>query len=327
MSESISHMIATPAVIDLESVLNERPASFNTAEELIRSLLQAGSSTNRCALYTCYLYGKAADKTMLQLKYGITVTDLAKALGISRASLYNYRTIAEMFTVNEIKSFASANIPVKALLVVSEAKNELGDDVAEKLKGALLGGKFESSKILKGVQEEYKQLLEDSLSRHNLLPGGEPPEQEDLVLEEPDEDVIDVTPADAIIDAEEVEDGDDYAEEESTTLNEKDAKTALKLVKQSSGSLVKNYLDISNNAEEQIAKALEKQDIVINTTQEEEFDRLMRELCESNQAALETCLKVHKVFRDYGFVRRKTETPENVSIEDLFSNQSREESC
>jgi hypothetical protein len=318
-------MIATPAVIDLESVINESPASFNTADELIRSLRQAGSSTNRCALYTCYLYGKAADKTMLQLKYGITVTDLAKALGISRASLYNYRTIAEMFTVNEIKSFAAGNVPVKALLIVSEAKNTLGDDAAEKLKSALLFGNF---KALKGVQDEYKQMLEDSLASHNMLPGGEPPEQEDLLLEEPDNDVIDVTPADAIIDAEEVTEGDDEDyKDESTSLNEKDAKTALKLVKQASGSLVKNYLDISNNAEEQVAKALEKQNIVIDTTQEEEFDRLMHELCESNQATLETCLKVHKVFRDYGFVRRKTETPENISIEDLLSNQNREESC
>ena len=136
-------------------------------------------------------------------------------------------------------------------------------------------------------------------------------------------------PEEAILDAEEVDDEDELEtyEEQTTSLNEKDAKNALKLVNSTIGSLIKNYLDIINNAEDQTMSALDKLNVVINTTSEADFQRVMTELCEANQATLETCLKVHEVFRRYGYVRRKTEIPENASIEELLGYKGGEEGC
>jgi hypothetical protein len=67
--------------------------------------------------------------------------------------------------------------------------------------------------------------------------------------------------------------------------------------------------------------ALDKLNIVINTTSEEDFNRLISELTETNQQALETCIKVHEVMKRYGYVKRKVALPENISTEKLFSNE------
>ena len=325
MSENtVARMLATPTVIYLDTILEEQPFSFSSSDELVKALAQASKAANRCNLYACYLIGKAADKDMLMAKYGITVTDLADKLGVSRASVYNYRTISELFTRNEIISLANMSVPLKALLVLGEARNALGDDAVNKMKAAIMCGDIKS---LKSVKQEFQNMLSDSLAPHNLIPGGQPPEQ--LELPEDTDDAVDLTPEEAILEAEEVEEDDDYIEkeEQATTLNEKDAKNALKLVNSTICSLIKNYLDISNNAEDQTMSALDKLNIVINTTVEEDFQRVMTELCETNQAALETCLKVQEVFKRYGYIRRKTEIPENVAIEELLGYKGREESC
>lgn len=198
------------------------------------------------------------------------------------------------------------------------------DDAVNKMKAAIMCGDIKS---LKSVKQEFQNLLQESLAPYNMIPGGQPPEQ--LEIPEDTEDTIDVTPEEAILDAEEV-DAEDYLEtheEQTTSLNEKDAKNALKLVNSTIGSLIKNYLDITNNAEDQTMSALDKLNVVINTTAEADFQRVITELCEANQATLETCLKVHEVFRRYGYVRRKTEIPENVAIEELLGYKSGEESC
>jgi plasmid maintenance system antidote protein VapI len=321
---AVSRMLATPTVIYLDTILEEQPFSFTSIDELVKALGQASKAANRCNLYACYLIGKAADKDMLMSKYGITVTDLADKLGVSRASIYNYRTIAELFTRNEVTALANMSVPLKALLILGEARNSLGDDAVNKMKAAIMCGDIKS---LKSVKQEFQNLLQESLAPYNMIPGGQPPEQ--LELPEDTEDVVEVTPEEAILEAEEVDDEDELEnyEEQTTSLNEKDAKNALKLVNSTIGSLIKNYLDITNNAEDQTMSALDKLNIVINTTSEADFQRVITELCEANQATLETCLKVHEVFRRYGYVRRKTEIPENVAIEELLGYKGREESC
>lgn len=123
---TVSRMLATPTVIYLDTILEEQPFSFTSIDELVKALRQASKAANRCNLYACYLIGKAADKDMLMSKYGITVTDLADKLGISRASIYNYRTIAELFTRKEVTALANMSVPLKALLVLGEARNSLG---------------------------------------------------------------------------------------------------------------------------------------------------------------------------------------------------------
>lgn len=321
---AVSRMLATPTVIYLDTILEEQPFSFTSIDELVKALGQASKAANRCNLYACYLIGKAADKDMLMSKYGITVTDLADKLGVSRASIYNYRTIAELFTRNEVTALANMSVPLKALLVLGEARNSLGDDAVNKMKAAIMCGDIKS---LKSVKQEFQNLLQESLAPYNMIPGGQPPEQ--LELPEDTEDTIEVTPEEAILDAEEVNGEDDLEtyEEQTTSLNEKDAKNALKLVNSTIGSLIKNYLDITNNAEDQTMSALDKLNIVINTTSEADFQRVITELCEANQVTLETCLKVHEVFKRYGYVRRKIEIPENASIEELLGYKGGEEGC
>jgi hypothetical protein len=254
------------------------------------------------------------------------MTEFAERLGISRASIYNYRTLAELFTRKEIIALANMSVPLKALLVLGEARNDLGDDAMYKMKNAIMCGDIKS---LKSVKQEYQQLLSESLAPYNLIPGSEAPEQP-LIENSEDEDAIEVSPEDAIIKADQdddIEDAEEVYDEPAASLNEKDAKNALKLITSTAGSLIKNYLDITNNAEDQIISALDKQNVVINTTYEDAFDRAITELCESNQAALEVCLKVHEVFKRYGYVRRKTEVPENTSLEDLLGFKGREEGC
>lgn len=321
---AVSRMLATPTVIYLDTILEEQPFSFTSIDELVKALVQASKAANRCNLYACYLIGKAADKDMLMSKYGITVTDLADKLGISRASIYNYRTIAELFTRKQIEKLANMSVPLKALLVLGEARNALGDDAVNKMIAAIMCGDIKS---LKSVKQEFQNLLQESLAPYNMIPGAQPPEQ--LALPEDTEDTIEVTPEEAILEAEEVEEDydDDKYEENETSLNEKDAKNALKLINSTTGSLIKNYLDIINNAEAQIMKALDTSNVVINTTSEADYDRAITELCEANQAALETCLKMHEVFKRYGYVRRKTEIPENHTAEELLGYKGREESC
>lgn len=322
---AVSRMLATPTVIYLDTILEEQPFSFTSIDELVKALGQASKAANRCNLYACYLIGKAADKDMLMSKYGITVTDLADKLGVSRASIYNYRTIAELFTRNEVTALANMSVPLKALLVLGEARNSLGDDAVNKMKAAIMCGDIKS---LKSVKQEFQNLLQESLAPYNMIPGGQPPEQ--LELPEDTEDTIEVTPEEAILEAEEVEedyDDEDRHEDSETSLNEKDAKNALKLINSTTGSIIKNYLDITNNAEAQIMKALDASNVVINTTFEADYDRAITELCEANQATLETCLKMHEVFKRYGYVRRKTEIPENHTAEELLGYQGREESC
>ena len=321
---AVSRMLATPTVIYLDTILEEQPFSFTSIDELVKALGQASKAANRCNLYACYLIGKAADKAMLMSKYGITVTDLADKLGISRASIYNYRTIAELFTRKQIEKLANMSVPLKALLVLGEARNALGDDAVNKMIAAIMCGDIKS---LKSVKQEFQNLLQESLAPYNMIPGAQPPEQ--LALPEDTEDTIEVTPEDAILEAEEVEEDydDDKYEESETSLNEKDAKNALKLINSTTGSLIKNYLDITNNAEAQIMKALDTSNVVINTTSEADYDRVITELCEANQATLETCLKMHEVFKRYGYVRRKTEIPENHTAEELLGYKGREESC
>lgn len=321
---AVSRMLATPTVIYLDTILEEQPFSFTSIDELVKALGQASKAANRCNLYACYLIGKAADKDMLMSKYGITVTDLADKLGISRASIYNYRTIAELFTRKQIEKLANMSVPLKALLVLGEARNALGDDAVNKMIAAIMCGDIKS---LKSVKQEFQNLLQESLAPYNMIPGAQPPEQ--LALPEDTEDTIEVTPEEAILEAEEVEEDydDDKYEENETSLNEKDAKNALKLINSTTGSLIKNYLDITNNAEAQIMKALDTSNVVINTTSEADYDRAITELCEANQATLETCLKMHEVFKRYGYVRRKTEIPENHTAEELLGYKGREESC
>jgi plasmid maintenance system antidote protein VapI len=321
---AVSRMLATPTVIYLDTILEEQPFSFTSIDELVKALGQASKAANRCNLYACYLIGKAADKDMLMSKYGITVTDLADKLGISRASIYNYRTIAELFTRKQIEKLANMSVPLKALLVLGEARNALGDDAVNKMIAAIMCGDIKS---LKSVKQEFQNLLQESLAPYNMIPGAQPPEK--LELPEDTEDTIEVTPEEAILEAEEVEEDydDDKYEENETSLNEKDAKNALKLINSTTGSLIKNYLDITNNAEAQIMKALDTSNVVINTTSEADYDRAITELCEANQATLETCLKMHEVFKRYGYVRRKTEIPENIAIEELLGYKGGEKGC
>jgi plasmid maintenance system antidote protein VapI len=321
---AVSRMLATPTVIYLDTILEEQPFSFTSIDELVKALGQASKAANRCNLYACYLIGKAADKDMLMSKYGITVTDLADKLGISRASIYNYRTIAELFTRKQIEKLANMSVPLKALLVLGEARNALGDDAVNKMIAAIMCGDIKS---LKSVKQEFQNLLQESLAPYNMIPGAQPPEQ--LELPEDTEGTIEVTPEEAILEAEEAEEyyDDDKYEDSETSLNEKDAKNALKLINSATGSLIKNYLDITNNAEAQIMKALDTSNVVINTTSEADYDRAITELCEANQATLETCLKMHEVFKRYGYVRRKTEIPENYTAEELLGYKGREEGC
>jgi hypothetical protein len=67
--------------------------------------------------------------------------------------------------------------------------------------------------------------------------------------------------------------------------------------------------------------ALDKLNVVINTETESDFNRLISELCENNQQTLEVCLKMHEVFKRYGYTKRKVTVPENVSVEQLFSSE------
>ena len=328
MSETITRMLVTPTVLHFDSILEEQPFSFSSFDELLKALLQASKAANRCNLYACYLIGKAADKDMLLSKYNISMTEFAEKLGVSRASIYNYRTLAELFTRKEIIALANMSVPLKALLVLGEARNALGDDAMYKLKNAIMCGDIKS---LKSVKQEYQQLLSDSLAPYNLIPGSDAPEQQ-MIENSEDEDTIEVSPEDAIIKSdtdrhEDIEDAEEVYDEPTASLNEKDAKNAMKLITSTVGSLIKNYLDITNNADNQIMCTLDKQNVVINTTFEDAFDRVITELCESNQAALEVCLKMHEVFKRYGYVRRKTEIPENTSPEDLLGFKGREEGC
>lgn len=326
-NEPIARMLATPTIIDLDSILSEQPFSFTTLDDLIKALGQASKAANRCNLYACYLIGKAADKDMLMSKYNISMTDFAEKLGVSRAAIYNYRTLAELFTRREITALANMSVPLKALLVLGKARNALGDDAVYKMKNAIMCGNVKS---LKSVEQEFQQLLADSLAPYNLIPGGEAPEQPELENTD-DDDTIEVSPEEAILESDKdedtIQDAEEVYEDTTTSLNEKDAKNALRLINSTIGSLVKNYLDITNNAEEQVLSALDKQNVVINTNAEDDFDRVITELCESNQATLEVCLKVHEVLKRYGYVRRKTEIPENTIIEDLLGFKGREESC
>lgn len=325
----ITRMVATPNTIDLTSILEETPFTFNNFDELVRTLNQAAKSANRCNLYVAYLIGKAVDPDMLMRKYGKTVKDLATMLNCSRATLYNYKTLTEVATIKEVQALANLAVPLKAVLLLRDIKESLGDDALQKAKSRLIEGDV---KALKDFQAIYVDMINESLSSYNLLPGGTAPDVEAVASVEEEDEEEPKTPEELIIDAELVEDTDDedddddedteeYKESETASAHERDAKNAYKLVNSSLGSLIKNYLDIINNAEDQTMSALDKLNIVINTTSEEDFNRLISELTETNQQALETCIKVHEVMKRYGYVKRKVALPENISTEKLFSNE------
>ena len=320
-------MLATPNTIDLVSVLREDPWSFDTFDGLGKTLTCAAKSANRCNLYVAYLIGKAVDPDLLMKYYGKTVKDLAELLGCSRATLYNYKTLTEVATINEVVKLANMSVPIKAVLLLRDIKETLGNDALEKAKSILMCGDVKS---LKHFEDKYRQLLSDSLATYNMLPGGTAPEEEVEVIEV---DEVAKTPEEHILDAELVEDGDDenpdcvvpdddeedFKEDDTSSSLEKDAKAALKLAQMSLGSLIKNYMDIIDNSEEQTMNILGKLDVVINTKSEDAFNMLISSLAENNQQTLEVCLKMHEVFKRYGYIKRKVETPENQDIEKLLS--------
>jgi hypothetical protein len=193
-------------------------------------------------------------------------------------------------------------------------KETLGDDALEKAKSILMCGDVKS---LKHFEDKYRQLLSDSLATYNMLPGGTAPEIDTEVIEEVEEEQK--TPEELILDAELVDDDaeedeenaeeEDFKEDDTSSSLEKDAKAALKLAQMSLGSLIKNYMDIIDNSEEQTMNILGKLDVVINTKSEDAFNMLISSLAENNQQTLEVCLKMHEVFKRYGYIKRKVEVP------------------
>ena len=323
--DAVACMLATPNTIDLVSVLKEDPWSFDTFDGLGKTLTCAAKSANRCNLYVAYLIGKAVDPDLLMKYYGKTVKDLAELLGCSRATLYNYKTLTEVATIHEVIKLANMSVPIKAVLLLRDIKETLGDDALEKAKSILMCGDVKS---LKHFEDKYRQLLSDSLATYNMLPGGTAPELDAEVIEEVEEEQK--TPEELILDAELVDDDaeedeeedaeeEDFKEDDTSSSLEKDAKAALKLAQMSLGSLIKNYMDIIDNSEEQTMNILGKLDVVINTKSEDAFNMLISSLAENNQQTLEVCLKMHEVFKRYGYIKRKVEVPENQDIQKLLS--------
>lgn len=323
MDNPVTRLLATPTTIDLPSILQESPFTFEKWEDLGKMLKQAAKAANRCNLYVAYLIGKAVNPDMLMRYFGKTVKDLADMLGCSRASLYNYKTLTEVATEHEVKTLANLGVPLKAVLLLRDIKDTLGKEAMLTAKDYLMTGDVKS---LKTFEEKYREMLKESLADYHMIPGAEASESAEVEVLEEVEEEEEKLPEDNILDTDIVDeadddDEDDDYEDDTASSHEKDAKKAYKLVSSTIGSLVKNYIDIIDNAEEQTMSALKELDVVINTTTESDFNRLISELAENNQQALEVCIKMHEVFKRYGYIKRKVTVPENVSIEQLFSSE------
>ena len=291
----------------------------------------------RSSLLFAYKVGSLCNKARLKTRFGITLQDLAARMHISTSTLWRYRMLHELLTIEQVEMLVQHMVPINALLLVA-SKLEKNPDVARTIFDALCRGEKVS---VKDVQAMMVEELERSLLPYNSFPGAatdpsnapEEPKQEAVIGELIDavgtSEEEEKSPAEKIIDtvaeesSEACDDEDDYADshmkEPDKSQQEKDARTYFQLVHTSFLPLRRNLRDISDNIMEQLKKTEEREAVMIGVPSvHEDFRNEMTDLARDCQLSLERLIQAYQWFRQGGYVERPISFPEGQSAETLF---------
>ena len=300
-------------VMVLSDIIDRDLYVYESGDEAIEEIKEMMANTNRCILFNMWTIGKFVTSRKLSAQYGMTIQDVAEAIGSHVKTIRRYKTIYNHITADQLKRLALLKVSGNAVLAYAEIADK-DPETAPQLLECMMNGDLP---FTKDVDEAYTQALIERNRSYNLLPGGEPPQAPEL-FGDIDDDLAEAekastNPADSIIDVTEVEgEYEDYdssdKEEEEESQYSADAKRLLSKAKPIIAALRRDFKNISEDMSEQYAKLEEIHSVVMgNKKVSDEFEDLVvesyQELARAAAAALQ---QLHAGFAA-GYINQPTD--------------------
>ena len=141
-----------------------------TVPDLVKCLQSVTVLNNRMNLYTAYFVGRALNDALLSKKYpGMTTEKLATAIGVSRASAYNYRQLASILTPEEVDELGE--IPYTVILKLPKVLEQFGEAAVKEVKFRLKTNDFEGARGRSAFDIAVAEIADRRLHMGETLPG------------------------------------------------------------------------------------------------------------------------------------------------------------
>ena len=334
-------------VMNLTQLLEMNPVDISTnVNDLINIVKTTIENYNATSLFVVYFIGKTMNDAVLGGKYpGLTVTKLAKALGMTQSKASRYHRIANLLTPQEV--YDLRKIPYKCILRFPQIAEEYGEAKLKELKFRLITKDFEGVKSGTGqFNAVLDEIAKECLEMDRALPDAtdNDPDKVDVKMlqsaaaspvidaaseivnpcaevEDNGEDDDDMTAVDKILEDRNkaAKEGLDDTGRKSKSETARKASIALAQAKRALQKVRSPMTKIAEEAQPVLEALWQFEDYIIG---DNDIDASYRELMEDFSAAeirtLEAILNLHKELQKHGFALRKIEIPEGATAETLL---------
>lgn len=308
--------MADSDIIILSDIVKRDLYCHDNIDDAIAELLDIAATMNRSSLYFAWAVGKFAENRKLKTQYGIeSHAQLARLMGTSDMSITRYCSVYKLLTEEQLKQLGSMRISTSAVLEIATAQSNGYKEEAKLLLDAVLDNEIATAAEIKG---SFKAMLMEKTKQYNLLPGGEAP-AEDTSDETLEDDLTEAefrskSPADRIIDVEELGDGgdddDDEGPKEDGSLNKKDAVMMLKTVRQTIAAMRRDMVQIWRDLPSEVASVMESQSVILGDPESSaEFDDMMSAVYLDLQEALKVLIEQAAKGVEYGYIQHQLKMP------------------
>lgn len=309
--------MADSDIIILSDIVKRDLYCHDNIDDAIAELMDIAANMNRSSLYFAWAVGKFAENRKLKTQYGIeSHAQLARLMGTSDMSITRYCSVYKLLTEEQLKQLGSMRISTSAVLEIATAQSNGYREEAKLLLDSVLNNEIATAAEIKG---SFKAMLMEKTKQYNLLPGGEAPVADDV--EDTLEDDIDAaefnskSPADRIIDAEEISDTEDDDEDSTEdasdgSLNKKDAVMMLKTVRQTIAAMRRDMVQIWRDLPSEVASVMESQSVILGDQESsDEFDDMMSAVYLDMQEALKVLIEQAAKGAEYGYIQNQIRMP------------------
>ena len=310
--------MADSDIIILSDIVKRDLYCHDNIDDAIAELMDIAANMNRSSLYFAWAVGKFAENRKLKTQYGIeSHAQLARLMGTSDMSITRYCSVYKLLTEEQLKQLGSMRISTSAVLEIATAQSNGYKDEAKLLLDSVLNNEISTAAEIKG---SFKSMLMEKTKQYNLLPGGEAPagdSTEGSLSEDIEEVEFDSkSPADRIIDAEEVLDtedkdvGDRDDAESDGSMNKQDAVMMLKTVRQTIVAMRRDMVQIWRDLPSEVASVMEAQSVILgDAAASDEFDDMMSAMYLDMREALTVLIEQTAKGAEYGYVQNQVKMP------------------
>ena len=329
--------------LNLTQLIEMNPIEVSSnVNDLVNIVQTTIESYNATSLFVVYFIGKTMNDALLSGKYpGLTVTKLAKALGMSQTKASRYHRVAEMLTPDEV--YGLRKVAYKNILRFPQIAEEYGEECFREFKFRLITNDFEG---VKGGSGGFDAILAD-VAKHYLELDSSLPSDEEVPAAQPkliSTDVAEAEVVEVVNPCETVEDnGEDEDEgmlavdkiladrnkESKETLsddgskskseNKRKASIALAQAKRAIQKLSGPMKKLSEEAQPVLEALWQFEDYIIGDPETDESYRDMLEsFSNSVLKATESQFRLLKELHKHGFALRKIEIPDGDTAESLL---------